>query len=928
MRNPTLAGASRQSSTIQNDGTDRPSWGACYAFLAFLFFDACASVVLLTPAFPGIQRIEDATVEPDRYSLYGSLIDLAVLAALRICAALYALFRHHRKDNSQLPFDLFHPNGDKKSREELEEEALEEPCSDWFKRYISRYAFPCEIVSVFTTYLVIVKCLARLDVEIGLFDDAKPTHPVFWIALCMSSLSSVVVCIFTEHVGKVLYRCGRYHRRFVGSSRRNGSVSSRTSSSLDIPLLSDQAAAMNSGDGDEEDQGVCENGNGVDEETRGISDITGDAQYKAAGWSDLKNLLMPDAYLILMAFVFLLLAAAAQVYIPRYTGNVLDSLAHAYNDDSKKKNSDIWDIPGFMPNIEKLIVASILAGVFSGIRGSIFTIVGGHVNVRLRVLLMDSLLCQDIGFFDVTKTGDITSRLSSDTTLVGDQVTLNVNVFLRSLVQAVGVLIFMFLISWKLSLLAFISVPAITVLSKWYGEYIRNLAKLMQKKLADGNSVSEAAISSMSTVRAFGAETAELKEFEEAMGKYISLNFKSAVVYVGYMCCYTSLPQLVIALVLFYGGLLVRSTGHDHITSGQLVSFLLYLSSLSDAFNSIGYIFASLTQAAGAADKVFELMNRKPRMKRSDTVDSNEGGTQTKRTRGIVGITTKRTDKQRHIGLHPPNCKGEISLRNVDMFYPARPQKRVLHGLNLNVPPGKTIALVGASGGGKSSVVSLIQNLYEPTSGDVCIDDIKVQDLSPAWIAKHVSIVSQEPVLFARSIRRNIMYGLEGTDAEPTMDEVKEAARLSNASAFIEALTLGYETNVGERGVQLSGGQKQRIAIARALVRKPRILLLDEATSALDAESEALVQEAIDGMLARDRENEGAGSMTVIIIAHRLSTVRNADIIYVIESGRVVEHGNHTELVKKEGAYTNLIRRQMKAQVQLEGNDELTENLA
>lgn len=230
----------------------------------------------------------------------------------------------------------------------------------------------------------------------------------------------------------------------------------------------------------------------------------------------------------------------------------------------------------------------------------------------------------DIGFFDTTKTGDITSRLSSDTTLVGDQVTLNVNVFLRSLVQAIGVLIFMFFVSWQLSILAFISVPAITVLSKWYGGFVRSLTKVMQKKvslfeyiaaihamssantfiynlqLADGNSVSEAAISSMPTVRAFDAAPTEFKEFETCMEKYLSLNMKSAVAYSGYATCVTSLPQLVTALVVFYGGLMVRN---GDMTSGELVSFLLYLQSLSDAFGSIGYIYSSLSQAVGAADK-------------------------------------------------------------------------------------------------------------------------------------------------------------------------------------------------------------------------------------------------------------------------------------------------------------------------------------
>jgi ABC-type multidrug transport system fused ATPase/permease subunit len=284
-----------------------------------------------------------------------------------------------------------------------------------------------------------------------------------------------------------------------------------------------------------------------------VSDITGDSNYKAT-WRDLLAMCYPDLYLICVAFVFLLLAAVAQVFIPKFLGKILDALTSAFADqrdggggDSRHKS--MFEIPGFLDNVKLLVVASVLAGVFAGIRGSIFTVVGGRVNVRLRIQLMDSLLAQDIGFFDVTKTGDITSRLSSDTTLVGDQVSLNVNVFLRSLVQAAGVLLFMFLVSWQLSILAFISVPLITVFSRWYGEYIRSLTKLMQKKLADGNSVCEAALGAMSTVRVFDAAEAELSEFESCMKNYLQLNTRSAIAYCGYATFVTSLPQLVFAVV-------------------------------------------------------------------------------------------------------------------------------------------------------------------------------------------------------------------------------------------------------------------------------------------------------------------------------------------------------------------------------------------
>lgn len=272
------------------------------------------------------------------------------------------------------------------------------------------------------------------------------------------------------------------------------------------------------------------------------------------------------------------------------------------------------------------------------------------------------------------------------------------------------------------------------------------------------------------------------------------------------------------------------------MTSGQLVSFLLYLQSLSDAFSTIGWVFSSLTQAVGAADKVFELMHRKPRITPPSRNDA-----QTRLGRGhvgILGIEATKTRQQRTFGLRPEAVRGEIVLDNVEMYYPARPNRRILNGMSLKIEPGSIVALVGQSGGGKSSVMSLIQHLYEPSSGRVLFDGVEINELCPEWLSRHISIVSQEPTLFARSIKKNIMYGLEGTDAEPTEDEIIEAAKLANADSFIMNMpqkyvdslfsssewlrftclkssnlfvAMGrYDTEVGERGVQLSGGQKQR----------------------------------------------------------------------------------------------------------------------
>jgi hypothetical protein len=419
----------------------------------------------------------------DHYTLYGSLSDLFVFSILRLITAVYALFRSYCSDTVPLesPFDLYHPNGDRKTREELDNEALEETCCPWFRRYVTRPAFFCEVICLVTGLLSVTKCLARLNEEVGTLSDSSPSHLLFWLALALSATFSAIEPAYLDSIVTLAGECGRSRRQQLGRST-SMTWMRRMSSHMSIPLLSADTQQPN----DQEEQGDSDVEQGESdkrEDVRGVSDITGDSSYKAK-WSDLLALCIPDAHLIAMAFVFLLLAAMAQIYIPRFTGKILDSLTATYagKDDDAKRES-IWDIPGFVSNVELLVVASILGGVFSGVRGSIFTVVGGRVNVRLRVKLMDALLAQDIGFFDVTRTGDITSRLSSDTTLVGDQVTLNVNVFLRSLVQAIGVLAFMFMVSWQLSMLAFISVPVITVLSKWYGEFIRRLTKLMQKKV-------------------------------------------------------------------------------------------------------------------------------------------------------------------------------------------------------------------------------------------------------------------------------------------------------------------------------------------------------------------------------------------------------------------------------------------------------------
>jgi len=583
----------------------------------------------------------------------------------------------------------------------------------------------------------------------------------------------------------------------------------------------------------------------------------------------LLKLVVKDWPLLIQATIFLLLAAISEVLIPHFIGETIDAIIRA------EENGTLAGRP-FKGPVIKLMISAVCCGMFSACRGATFIWIGSRVSVRLRQKLFDNLARQDIGFFDTTKTGELTSRLTQDCLKVSDQVTLNVNVFLRTLVQTATTLVFMCSLSSQLTGVAFVSVPVIVVISKKYGGVMRKLSEKTQKALADANSVAEEGLSSMATVRSFAAEKLESERFGAKLQEFARLMQTQAFFYIAYLSCTMILPNAVTGLVLFYGGKLTLD-GQMH--AGSLLSFVFYLQTLNSNFSTLGDFYTNMVQAVGAATRVFELSEREPALPLDPPAQACQGG----------------------------QCRGCLRLEDLYFSYPARPNIEVLKGLSLQVPAGKVVALVGPSGNGKSTVIGLLKRLYKARQGKVMIDNEDVWNFPHQEYHKMVSIVGQEPVLYARSVRENIVYGIEnpGEENPVVADEAIEAvARKANAHNFISGLSEGYATDVGERGVQLSGGQKQRIAIARALVRQPKVLLLDEATSALDAESERQVQSAIDGMIAD-------GNMTVVIIAHRLSTVRNSHKICVIKEGQVAEEGTHDELVALGKEYYKLVACQM-----------------
>lgn len=563
----------------------------------------------------------------------------------------------------------------------------------------------------------------------------------------------------------------------------------------------------------------------------------------------------PDIPYISLASLFLLLAATGEIFIPYYTGQVIDSIA--IEKDKAK----------FMTSILIMTLISLGTAIATGLRGGLFTLIAARFSKRISNFLFGSIVKQEIGFFDNTKTGDVVSRLTSDTTKMSDQVGLNINVFLRNCVQSTGTCVFMFKLSWKLSIVTLIGLPLVAFISEIFGNYFKKLSTQVQEATAKANEIAAEVVSSMKTVRSFANEVGEYKRYENKQEAIYKLKIKESFLYGGYRWCTEILTLALDVVVLLYGGHLVLE---GELSGGNLVSFILYQLQLGFYISEIGDVYTGLLEAVGASQKVFELIDRKPKIQNN-------------------GIVT------------PSEVLGEVRFENVSFAYPTRPDVLVLDNVSFSVTPGEVIALVGPSGGGKSTCISLLEHFYEPTSGEVLIDSIPVQNFEHKYLHSKVSLVGQEPVLFARSIKENIAYGL-GNGGEIDQTLVEHVSQHANAHSFISDMSEGYDTETGEKGLQLSGGQKQRVAIARALARNPRILLLDEATSALDAESEHLVQDAIYKNLT---------GRTVLIIAHRLSTIEKADKIVVIDQGRVIAQGKHRELVEQNGLYAKLVRRQI-----------------
>ena len=515
-----------------------------------------------------------------------------------------------------------------------------------------------------------------------------------------------------------------------------------------------------------------------------------------------------------------------------------------------------------------IVIILVVQGVVTYNRVMIFARLSELGTANVRRALFETLIGLPVVFFEKNRLGDLVSRLTADVDRLYNVFSVTIAEFARQIIILIVGILFLAITNWKLSAIMLVTFPVVIIGAIFVGKYIRKLSKERQKELAETNNILGETVQNIQTVKSFTSELAELRRYNYRIDKVIVVALKYAR---GRAAFATFIVTVLFGALFFVIWMGMRMVSDGTLTAGGLLTFTTYTAIIGGAIASVGSFYTEIIGAVGATDRIREILGEDREIQ--VTLDSKEQA--------------------------PYELDGTIRYDNVHFSYPTRSDVPVLKGLSLEVGNGQKVALVGASGAGKSTIVQLLLKYYDLQTGTITVGGRDIQQLDTQRYRKSLAIVPQEVLLFAGSIKENILYGKpDATDAE-----LEVAARQANAWEFIQNFPEGMATLVGERGVKLSGGQRQRIAIARAILKNPKILLLDEATSSLDAESERLVQDALDRLM------EGR---TSIIIAHRLSTIREVDRIYVIEDGRIVESGTHAELsIRDDGYYNNLLRLQL-----------------
>ncbi|XP_070577360.1 ATP-binding cassette sub-family B member 10, mitochondrial-like [Ptychodera flava] len=575
----------------------------------------------------------------------------------------------------------------------------------------------------------------------------------------------------------------------------------------------------------------------------------------------LLSLAKPEKSRLAGAILLLIISSGVTMSVPFCMGKIIDIINLSSDNDEMIKT---------LRTIAKILICVFLFGASANFgRVYLMQTSGQRIIKRLRESVFVSILRQDIAFFDKTKTGELINRLSADAQLVGQSVTSNVSDGLRATAQVIGGVGMMFYTSPQLASVVLAIVPPVAACAVIYGRYMRKITKGVQDSLATATEVADERISNIRTVRAFAQESRENHTYSTQLEKVLKLVYTEALARAGFFGMMGLSGNFIMLSVLYSGGMMMNSA---QLTIGDLSAFLLYAGFVGASIGGLSSFYSELMKALGGSTRLWELIDRKPSIPLTD-------------------------------GLQPSlsELEGAICFNNVSFVYPSRTDMPILQNLNLQVPAGSVTAVVGSSGSGKSTLASLLMRFYDPDQGRITVDNMDIRSLSPDWLRNQIGVVSQDPVLFSSSIAENIAYGAPNMN-QITTEEIHEAARKANAYQFVQAFPSGFDTLVGERGVMLSGGQRQRIAIARAILKNPKILLLDEATSALDAESEYLVQEALERVMV---------GRTVITIAHRLSTIKNANTIAVLQNGSIAELGSYDQLIAlPNGIFRKLVERQ------------------
>ena len=555
---------------------------------------------------------------------------------------------------------------------------------------------------------------------------------------------------------------------------------------------------------------------------------------------------------LMLAFLFTSVAAAGNLFVPWILKDVIDKVL---------MNKDIFLLNTIAVTI---VIVFFIRGICFYAQTYLMSYVGQKVIIDIREAVYRKLQFLSLGYFEKRQTGTIMSYVTNDVGALQGSIIESATDFVTEMSILIGSLALMFNLHWKLSLLTLITMPLVAKAMDLFGKKLKRTSGIMQERAADITAVLQETISSVRVIKSFVREEYEIARFVKENYANFRAQMKNAQV----MATLTPVIELIAAIgvtfLIWYGGFEVIN---GNLTAGALIAFLVYATNLANPIKRLSRIYGNVQKAMAAAERVFSVLDEK-----TDIVEKDNA-----------------TELKAVIG--------KVDFKAVTFKY--NENEVILKDINLDVKAGQMVAIVGPSGAGKTTIVNLLPRFYDPVAGNIYIDDVNIADVTLASLREKIGIVPQETVLFNGSIYDNILYG----DLTATTEEVMAAAKAANAHDFIMQMADQYQTQIGERGSKLSGGQRQRIAIARAILKNPRILILDEATSALDTESEKLVQDALDKLMV---------GRTSFVIAHRLSTILQADMIIVMEKGQIVEQGSHEELLKLDGLYSGLYKLQFK----------------